>query len=217
MSAEQPYNNDDDIPKPDIDESIEESCYRFPNYTYISPNKLALLIEDPISHSYDIIRILDARFEYEYKGGKIVSARNVTSYSALFKIFNNLLDDVENGKSVCIVFHCEFSSVRGPTLYDLFRNLDRQYNYDNYPKITFPNLFLLEGGFNKFYETHREHCIGEYVKMDDEQFNDKKLICSCPKKYFSDYNDFLDEEKHQFSRLSSQCILRFLKDYKPQS
>jgi M-phase inducer tyrosine phosphatase len=35
------------------------------------------------------------------------------------------------------------------------RNLDRKKHADSYPKLTFPDMFILEGGYKAFFETHK--------------------------------------------------------------
>lgn len=51
-----------------------------------------------------------------------------------------------------IIFHCEFSQARGPKMYQLLRSFDREINYFQYPKLTYPNLCILEGGYSNFVE-----------------------------------------------------------------
>jgi len=51
-----------------------------------------------------------------------------------------------------IIFHCEFSQSRGPKMYNLLRSFDREINFKNYPKLTFPDIHLLEGGYSLFSE-----------------------------------------------------------------
>lgn len=35
------------------------------------------------------------------------------------------------------------------------RNLDRKKHADSYPNLTFPEMFILEGGYKAFFETHK--------------------------------------------------------------
>jgi hypothetical protein len=72
-----------------------------------------------------------------------------------------------------IVFHCEFSSERGPRLCRLFRSLDRQYNLSIYPQLSFPSIYLLDGGYAEFYNhsSLKEYCEPKgYVSMFEQQY-----------------------------------------------
>ena len=74
-------------------------------------------------------RIVDARYCYEFKGGHIRGAENFGSWDeeAFFNEFlpKNLgpRESIPNKeeKVRIIIFHCEFSSARGPTLMKLLR------------------------------------------------------------------------------------------------
>lgn len=177
----------DDIPKPIFDSDIE-SCPsgRHQNYRYISPDELAKFLSDPTCHSYDYILIVDARFIYEYKGGKIVGALNVTTLQSMVNLYEKYQND---GQSICIIIHCEYSSVRGPKLYDLFREYDRSVHTSDYPNLSYPNLFLLEGGYKKFYGLHPEFCVGHYVSMYDQEYISNDQIRSCQRNYFFDLKE----------------------------
>ena len=39
------------------------------------------------------------------------------------------------------------------------RNKDREMNHDKYPHLTFPELYILDGGYKAFYETYEVCCI----------------------------------------------------------
>ncbi|XP_052820208.1 M-phase inducer phosphatase cdc-25.3-like [Mya arenaria] len=60
-------------------------------------------------------------------------------------------DNVSSEKNHVIVFHCEFSSERGPNMYRHLRSLDRESNKDSNPQLNFPEVYLLEGGYKEFY------------------------------------------------------------------
>ena len=49
-----------------------------------------------------------------------------------------------------MVFHCEFSSERGPRVYKLFRGMDRKKNI--YPELDWPEIYLLKDGYKRFWE-----------------------------------------------------------------
>ncbi|KAK8852519.1 m-phase inducer phosphatase [Tritrichomonas musculus] len=206
-----------EIPIPNFDvDKVENSLSRHQNYNYITPDKLACYISDPTCHPYDFIVILDARFEYEHKGGKIMGALNITSLSSMIKVFQKYMDEIENGKSICIVIHCEYSSIRGPKLYDLFREYDRNIHISEYPKLSYPNLFLLEGGYKKFFNLHPELCRGQYISMYDNNFVRNNEIKRCQKLYFYDYKENIGIIKSNSSskgKSSNDYNNIILKDY----
>lgn len=129
----------------------------------VTPQQLAELIADPHSGGFEQVIIIDARFEYEFRGGHIIGARNVRSKAQLYGIY-----DRYRNKHYCIVFHCEFSQNRGPTLLRLFREYDRHHN--DYPNLSFPDIYLLEGGYRQFYDMMPDLCYGKYIPMRDETY-----------------------------------------------
>jgi len=67
--------------------------------------------------------IIDCRFEYEYQGGHIAGAVNINTATAveemllgpsLFKPKPTVSGD--GNKKTVLIFHCEFSAKRAPTL-----------------------------------------------------------------------------------------------------
>jgi hypothetical protein len=129
----------------------------------IDPESLRLLMGDTASHGYDVLVIADARFEYEYSGGHIEGSLNIRSVAQMKELFDKFREC-----SACLVFHCEFSKNRGPTLMHAFRDHDRKNN--SYPHLDFPNIFLLDGGYKRFYDESRDLCTGGYVPMREESF-----------------------------------------------
>jgi M-phase inducer tyrosine phosphatase len=129
----------------------------------IDPEGLRLLMSDTASYGYDVLLIADARFEYEYTGGHIEGSLNVRSVAQMKDLFDEFREC-----SACVVFHCEFSKNRGPTLMHAFRDHDRRKNY--YPHLDFPDIFLLDGGYKRFYDESRDLCTGGYVPMREQSF-----------------------------------------------
>ncbi|XP_036413333.1 cell division cycle 25 homolog d [Colossoma macropomum] len=73
-----------------------------------------------------------------------------------------------------IVFHCEFSSERGPRLCQYLRELDRVVNAQAYPLLLYPELYLLQGGFKCFYTCCPELCEPcAYVPMRHRDFREQ--------------------------------------------
>ena len=60
------------------------------------------------------------------------------------QLFENKTD-FNLDKRRIMIFHCEFSSERGPRMYNLFRSMDR--NKHSYPKLIWPEIYLLKGAF----------------------------------------------------------------------
>ena len=67
--------------------------------------------------------IIDCRFDYEYNGGHIPGAVNINTTAAVedFLLSTSLTKPKpsvsgDNGRKTILVFHCEFSAKRAPTL-----------------------------------------------------------------------------------------------------
>lgn len=107
--------------------------------------------------------IIDARFKYEYEGGHIFNALNI----------NNEFEIQKQIKSHNIVIlYCEFSSERGPGLAKKLRNIDRFQN--EYPRLNYPEIYILDGGYKKFYQNFPEFCTPQnYVQMHDKRFREE--------------------------------------------
>lgn len=102
-------------------------------------------------------------------------------------------------KSLCgsvdinIVLYCEFSSKRAPSMYTAFRSFDRKANVESYPQLHFPNLYLLNKGYDGFVKEYSKHCDGEgskYVQMlfpdnISPDGNKTRSLCYNLKKYNS--------------------------------
>jgi len=51
-----------------------------------------------------------------------------------------------------LIFHCEFSQKRGPRALRALRNLDRQLNAHRWPHLYYPQVYLLEEGYQNFHK-----------------------------------------------------------------
>lgn len=84
-------------------------------------------MEELLAGSFDDklkeFHVIDCRFDYEYNGGHIEGATNLTTAEAAVDFFLKEVDppvasisgDGYEPKTI-IIFHCEFSAKRGPTL-----------------------------------------------------------------------------------------------------
>lgn len=160
----------------------------FDPFQTITAETLSSLLMDPSSNEFDRIVIVDARFSYEFRGGRISGARNVTTRAALAGLYDQF-----KGQNVLMVFHCEFSRNRGPTLMRMFRDYDRRQNMKNYPELSFPNILLLEGGYRNFHAKFPELCTGGYVPMRDRRYVDNGELRRC----HSDYSREMLQEREE--------------------
>ncbi|XP_028968971.1 cdc25-like protein phosphatase twine [Galendromus occidentalis] len=158
---------------------------------------------DQVVNSFEII---DCRWPYEFDGGHIRGAKNLYTQEQIFKEYleNNHEESSENSdelvpstsrskKRDILIFHCEFSSERGPKMSQYLREKDRETNV--YPKLHYPEVYILKGGYKEFFDSFRELCVPqEYMKMVDERHTDECRLYRSQSKSF---------EKKSFSRNQS--------------
>ncbi|PGH05015.1 hypothetical protein AJ79_06901 [Helicocarpus griseus UAMH5409] len=128
----------------------------------IEDSVLIDIIDGKYNNQYNDIIIIDCRFEYEYEGGHIDGAVNYNDKEDLAaKLFS------EDAKpNTMLVFHCEYSAHRAPIMAKYIRHKDRAVNIDEYPKLTYPEMYILDGGYSAFFSAHRSRCIPQnYVEM----------------------------------------------------
>lgn len=121
------------------------------------------ILDGKYNEHYDNKLIIDCRFEYEYEGGHVADAVNYNDKELLAShLFQNQVD----GRTL-IVFHCEYSAHRAPLMARHIRSEDRAYNAECYPRLTYPEVYILDGGYSGFFSEHRERCYPQaYVEMD---------------------------------------------------
>ena len=78
------------------------------------------------------------------------NAVNMYTKDAVYSLLQKPTSDAPH----VLIFHCEFSSERGPKMYRFLREQDRELNKDSYPKLNYPEVYVLEGGYKAFYEKH---------------------------------------------------------------
>lgn len=120
---------------------------------------------------YDEIMVIDCRFEYEYEGGHIDGALNFNDKEELAtRLFHR---DVSS--KTLLVFHCEYSAHRAPIAAKYVRGEDRNRNAHQYPQLSYPEVYILDGGYSSFFKEHSNRCYPQdYVEM-----NDKRFISAC--------------------------------------
>lgn len=140
------------------------------NLPRIGVETLVEILDGAFKNSYGSVHVVDCRFEYEYEGGHIGEAINMNSRSSLEQEFIHKKEFYCREKSPpLIVFHCEFSSYRGPIMASHLRNCDRMLNYDNYPKLFYPDILIVEGGYKSFFEKYSHRCFPRrYIAMGSQ-------------------------------------------------
>ncbi|KAL3864434.1 hypothetical protein ACJMK2_006118 [Sinanodonta woodiana] len=125
--------------------------------TSISCHTMAALVRGNYSDDIGKVTIIDCRYPYEYNGGHIKGAVNIYLREGIRKLLS-LPRDQSAHKNHIIVFHCEFSSERGPKMYRFLRSEDRELHKENYPQLSYPEVYLLDSGYKAFFESYKELC-----------------------------------------------------------
>ncbi|KAH9001541.1 hypothetical protein EDB92DRAFT_1932038 [Lactarius akahatsu] len=120
-------------------------------------------------------QVIDCRFDYEYIGGHVPGALNINTTTQLEEYFlganaNKPVPSVsgEGGPKHILIFHCEFSAKRAPTFAKHLRSKDRSVNNHSYPRVHFPEVYILEGGYCQYFKESGARCEPSgYVRMDD--------------------------------------------------
>lgn len=142
----------------------------------ICSEQLAKLLTGAYDDHFSQVVVVDCRWPYEFKGGHIRGAISRYTKEAVMEEFLPSLPTYE--QRTAIVFHCEFSQQRGPAQFKNLRDADRKHNLDRYPEMFYPFLFLLEGGYRKFYASYPELCDGGYREMVHDDFQDELRECN---------------------------------------
>jgi len=128
----------------------------------ITKETLVKVMDGTFNHYYEKLVIIDCRFEYEYSGGHIDKAVNFNDKEQLA----SRLFDIEPTPKALLVFHCEYSAHRAPIMAKFIRNKDRAINAEMYPRLTYPELYILDGGYSSFFKDYRPRCFPpNYVEM----------------------------------------------------
>ncbi|KAH8675940.1 rhodanese-like domain-containing protein [Xylariales sp. PMI_506] len=124
------------------------------------------VLDGKFNDQYDQRVIIDCRFEYEYEGGHIDGAINYNDKELLSR---HLFETPMEGK-VLLIFHCEYSAHRAPMMARHIRSQDRTVNAEYYPKLTYPDVYILDGGYSEFFTQYQHRCYPQsYVEMNAEE------------------------------------------------
>lgn len=132
----------------------------------ISRSTMVDVINAKYHSEYERVLVVDCRFEYEYNGGHIEGAVNFNDKQQLA----NELFASPSAASTLLILHCEYSVHRAPLTAKFIRGHDRSVNFEHYPKLSYPDMYILDGGYSKFFAEHRSKCFPQnYVEMNDHR------------------------------------------------
>ncbi|XP_064611575.1 M-phase inducer phosphatase 1-like [Liolophura sinensis] len=140
----------------------------------ITPETLAKVVNKEYDHVIENYVIVDCRYPYEFEGGHIKGAKNLyTRESIMESLVNTPIKTEDPTKRSIIIFHCEFSSERGPKMSRFLRTMDRNQNEENYPELYYPEMYLLHGGYKDFFAAQKGLCLPQsYVPMHQDDYKE---------------------------------------------
>ncbi|XP_030052432.1 M-phase inducer phosphatase 1 [Microcaecilia unicolor] len=144
---------------------------RHQDLKYITPEMMSEVLSGRYQNSIEHCVVIDCRYPYEYEGGHIKGATNLHMEKEVEVFLLKQPIVSSNGKRVILVFHCEFSSERGPRMCRFVREKDREVN--EYPALYYPELYLLKGGYKEFFLNYKAQCEPpDYRPMHHEDFKE---------------------------------------------
>ncbi|XP_042548043.1 M-phase inducer phosphatase 3 isoform X3 [Dipodomys spectabilis] len=155
---------------------------RHQDLKYVNPETVAALLSGKFQGLIEKFFIIDCRYPYEYLGGHIQGALNLYSHKELYDFFlKKPIVPLDIQKRIIIVFHCEFSSERGPRMCRSLRGEDRALN--QYPALYYPELYILKGGYRDFFPEYMELCEPQsYCPMHHQDHQAELLRCQSQSK-----------------------------------
>jgi M-phase inducer tyrosine phosphatase len=157
-------------------EDQQESTLKLPHFVHdndadglprISQETMTDILDTKYNDQYKQVIVIDCRFEYEYNGGHIESAVNFNDKQLLAE---KLFEQGSDPSNTLLILHCEYSVHRAPLTAKFIRSHDRNVNMEHYPRLTFPEMYILDGGYSRFYSQQPSKCYPQnYVEMNDER------------------------------------------------
>nr|XP_033787851.1 M-phase inducer phosphatase 1 isoform X2 [Geotrypetes seraphini] len=134
-------------------------------------SKMSAVLSGRFQYVVEHCVVIDCRYPYEYEGGHIKGATNLHMEEEVEGFLLKQPIVSSNSKRVILVFHCEFSSERGPRMCRFVREKDRELN--EYPALYYPELYLLKGGYKEFFLKYKAQCEPpSYRPMHHEDFKE---------------------------------------------
>lgn len=153
--------------------------YFFPTHSTdgiprISQQTFIRFLDGEFDYEVDEKMIIDCRFDYEYKGGHVQGAVGIDSATNVHSdsLVIDWLFSRPTSNHIVIILYCEFSLLRAPTTAASIRSRDRERNV--YPRLTYPDMYVLEGGYSSFFHRHSDRCVPQaYIHMSDAAHSER--------------------------------------------
>lgn len=150
---------------------IEHQVPQLPHFTKdeegvprITGETMIDVLDGKYARVHDKVIVIDCRFDFEYGAGHIDGALSFENREKLAAHLFDSTSPTSTSRSL-VIFHCEYSVHRAPIMAQFFRSHDRSVNPERYPALTYPESYVLEGGFKSFFQNYRSRCVGKYVEM----------------------------------------------------
>ncbi|KAJ7988859.1 hypothetical protein DPEC_G00313560 [Dallia pectoralis] len=139
---------------------------------YITPEMMVSVLSGQFHHLVERVIVIDCRYPYEFDGGHIKGALNLHQEEQLEEyLLRTPITPLSPDRRVLLIFHCEFSSERGPRMCRFVREKDRTMN--DYPSLHYPELYVLRGGYKEFFPHCQIQCEPQsYRPMNHEDFKE---------------------------------------------
>ncbi|KAL4660985.1 M-phase inducer phosphatase 2 [Arapaima gigas] len=139
---------------------------------YITGAMMVAALTGQFDHVVEKIIVIDCRYPYEFEGGHIKGAVNLHQEDEVEEyLLKCPITPSSPDKRVLLIFHCEFSSERGPRMCRFVRERDRELN--EYPSLHYPELYVLKGGYKEFFPLFQTQCEPQaYRPMNHEDFKE---------------------------------------------
>ncbi|XP_053374194.1 M-phase inducer phosphatase 1-like [Mercenaria mercenaria] len=112
----------------------------------ITHGTMADVLDGKYSHQIGKVTIVDCRYPYEFDGGYIQGAVNMYTKDDV----NSLLPSRDTSEKPHILV----------SILEILQ--DRELNKEQYPRLNFPEVYLLDGGYKAFFTTQKSQTSAAY-------------------------------------------------------
>ncbi|KAH9817906.1 Rhodanese-like domain-containing protein, partial [Melampsora americana] len=120
----------------------------------ICPSTMDELISGMYQEKISKKFIIDCRSSNEFEGGHIKGAKNISDSSIIDqKLFSTeriqkAIKLIKSKKPIVLIFHCEFSAIRGPKMASYVRERDEELHGSE--GLIYKEIYILDGGYAKY-------------------------------------------------------------------